>query len=85
MTELTVPPTSDPAEVKSLVREFLEVVDEVEIRGDEMTDERLHTSGEVTGFVDRPGEAAYIEIDGAALGKGSVLYDDVESIIKLSE
>ena len=85
MTELTVPPTADPEKVESLVREFLEVGDEVEIRGDEMTDERLHTSGEVTGFVDRPGEAAYLEIDGAPLGRGSILYDDVESIIKVSE
>ena len=85
MTELTVPPTADPAEVESLAREFLEIGHEVEIRGDEMTAERLHTSGEVTGFVDRPGEAASLEIEGAPLGRGSGLSDDVESIITVSE
>ena len=50
MTELTVPPSVDPEEVESLVREEVESLvrdflagDEVEIRGDEMIDERLNS------------------------------------------
>lgn len=79
MTELEIPPETDADEAKDLVREFVDVGDEVEVWDEEMTtggaSERVRAHGEVTGF-----ETGYLELDGESPEGASVRYDEIHTV-----
>lgn len=82
MTELEIPPDVDEETASELVREFVDVGDEVEVWDAEMTrtddDDRVRVEGAVTGF-----EPAYLELDNEPLDGKSVRYDEIHTVIRL--
>lgn len=83
MTELEIPPNADEQTASELVREFVDVGDEVEIWGEEMTqtegDGRVRSNGRITGF-----EPAYLELDGEPLDGKSVRYDEIHTMTRVA-
>ncbi|SEP79802.1 hypothetical protein [Natrinema salaciae] len=80
MTDLTIPPDADVDRTKALVREHLEIGDTVEVRSEDRTeDHQTDVVGELTGF-----EPGYLEIDGQSLEEGSVRYDQIHTIARIT-
>ncbi len=79
MTDLTIPSDADADRTKALLQDHFEIGDTVEVRDAERTEgHQTDVVGEVTGF-----ESGYLEIDGRALGEGSVRYDDIGTVGKI--
>ena len=79
MTELTIPPDADDERAAALVREHVDVGDEVEVREAERTGgDDPAVTGEVTGI-----EAGYLELDGQPLDGKSVRYDEIKSLTRV--
>ena len=82
MTELEIPPDATEEEAAKLVVEFVAVGDEIEVKGEEMTetsgDGRERASGRVTAI-----EPGYLEIDGDSPHGESVRYDEIHLVTRL--
>lgn len=82
MTELEIPPEVDERRAGELVREFVDIGDEVEVWDEDVTgtgDDRVRISGEVTGL-----EPAYLELDGEPLEGKSVRYTEIHTMTRLA-
>lgn len=80
MAELTIPEEADEPETRTLVREHLDVGDEVQIANNERGgDSTVRVTGEVTGF-----ESGYVELDGQPPSEKSVRYDEIETVTVVS-
>ena len=81
MTEVKIPVEADEKRASELVREHLEIGDEVLVRNQETAaGQRIEERGEVTGF-----EPGYLELDGQPLTAKSVRYDDLHVITKIED
>lgn len=79
MTDVTVPIDAGEKQARKLLREHLEVGEEVLVRNQETAaGDRIEERGEVTGF-----EPAYLELDGQPLTGKSISYEQVHIVTKL--
>ena len=82
MTELEVPPETDDQTISELVREFVDLGDEVEVWEAERTTTGggppVLARGVVTGF-----ETGYLEIDGEPLNGESVRYEQIHTMSRV--
>ena len=82
MTELEIPPDATEEEAAELVMEFVAVGDEIEVKGEEMTetagDGRARASGRVTRI-----EPGYLQIDGDSPVGESVRYDEIHLVTRI--
>lgn len=79
MTELTIPPDLDEDQAAELVRDHVEVGDEVQVWEDERTGGRdPELTGTVTGI-----EPGYLELDGEPATGRSVRYDEIHTVIRV--
>lgn len=79
MTDLTIPTDADTDRAAALVKEHVDVGDEVEIWEADRTgaDDPEHT-GTVTAI-----ESGYLELDEQPLDEGSVRYDQIRSVVRV--
>ena len=81
MTELTVPSDADQERAAALVRDHVTIGDVVEVwERDRTGGDDPEVTGEVTGI-----EPGYLELDGQPPGEGSVRYDRIGTVIKVTD
>ncbi|WP_247002049.1 hypothetical protein [Halosolutus gelatinilyticus] len=79
MTDLTIPPDANTDRAAALIREHVDVGDEVEVwEGDRTGADDPEHVGTVTGF-----EPGYLELDGQSPGEGSIRYDQIRSVVRV--